>query len=96
MPFQKGDRNINRIGQNKNLYSGLLRAQITEYCERETKYFLSEIKSMRTGHAKAQAFIALLNFCLPKLTETNSVLDIEKLSSEQISFLLEELKKNKT
>lgn len=89
MPFTKGDSNINRKGRPKGIgYSMKVRQQITEFCEGNLEYFLKEIQSMRTGHAKAQAFLALLNYVLPKLTENNSTIDIESLTPEQIEKLL--------
>ncbi len=88
MPFKKGDRNINREGRPKGTsYSLKLREQITDYCQDNLDYFLEEIKGMKTGHAKSQAFLALLNFALPKLTESNSSIDIDKLSTEEIDKL---------
>lgn len=92
MPFKKGDTNINRNGRPKGAsYSMKLRKQITEYCEDNLEYFLSEIKGMKSGHSKSQAFLALLNFAIPKLTESNSYLDIESLSSEEVDNLFNKL-----
>jgi len=92
MPFRKGDTNINRKGRPKGAsYSMKLRKEITEYCEDNLPYFLNEIKSMKSGHAKSQAFLALLNFALPKLTESNSYLDIESLSSEEVDNLFNKI-----
>ena len=89
MPFNKGDKNINREGRPKgNSYSLKLSEQITEYCEENLTYFLQEIKSMKNGHAKAQAFISILNYALPKLTESNSIIDINKLSHDDLNRLL--------
>ncbi|MBK9285844.1 MAG: hypothetical protein IPM51_16230 [Sphingobacteriaceae bacterium] len=90
MPFKKGDNNINREGRPKGTsYAIKLREQITEYCEANLLYFLEEMKSMKAGHAKSQAFLALLNFALPKLTESNSYIDIDKLSNQELDSLLE-------
>lgn len=93
MPFKPNDNNINRAGRPKGSfsYSVKLRNQITEYCEENISYFLEEIKSMKNGHAKAQAFLTLLNFALPKLTESNSTLDISNLSDEDIEKLFAKL-----
>lgn len=92
MPFKKEDKNINRNGRPKGTsYSIKLRQQITDYCEDNLAYFLNEIKSMKTGHAKSQAFLALLNFALPKLNESNSQIDLNKLSNDELDFLIEKL-----
>jgi len=92
MPFKQGDKNINREGRPKGAsYSVKLREQITEYCEDNLLYFMEEIKGMKAGHAKSQAFLALLNFALPKLTENNSVIDIDKLSPEEIDSLFKKI-----
>ncbi len=89
MPFNKGDKNINREGRPKgSSYSLKLREQITEYCEENLTYFLQEIKSMKNGHAKAQAFISILNYALPKLTESNSTFDLDQLSKEDLDKLI--------
>jgi hypothetical protein len=87
MPFKKNDPNINRSGRKKGTYSLKLRDQINAFCEDNLIYFLEDIKNMKSGHAKAQAFLNLLNYCLPKLTENNSTLDIENLTSDQIDKL---------
>lgn len=95
MPFKQGDSNINRKGRPKGSgYSLKLREQVTSFCEDNLLYFLEEIKNMRNGHAKAQAFISLLNFALPKLTESNSYLDIESLSDEDLDRIFKKLISN--
>jgi hypothetical protein len=93
MPFQKGDVNINRGGRPKNTfsYSYKLRQIITNFCEDNADEFLNEIKKMRTGYAKAQAFTTLLQFCLPKMTENNSTIDINSIPAEQIDELINKL-----
>ena len=93
MPFTKNDTKINRAGRPKGStsYSAKLRQQITDYCEENLEYFLNEIKSMKTGHAKAQAFLSLLNYALPKLTESNSVIDIENLTETDVDKLFNRL-----
>jgi hypothetical protein len=93
MPFKKDDSNINRGGRPKGSfsYSAKLRSEITNYCEENVAYFLSEIKAMKTGHAKAQAFLTLLNFALPKLTESNSSIDIESLPDSEIEKMFNKL-----
>lgn len=91
MPFKKGESG-NKSGRPKGTsYSYLLRQQITDYCEENLLYYLDEIKSMRTGHAKSQAFLTLLNFALPKITETNSIIDIDSLTSEQVENLFKKI-----
>jgi len=91
MAFKKGESG-NKNGRPKGTsYSYILRQQITDYCEENLLYFLEEIKSMRTGHAKSQAFLTLLNFALPKITETNSTIDIDSLSPQQIESLFKKL-----
>jgi hypothetical protein len=85
MPFKKEDKNINREGRPKgNSYSVKLREQITEYCEENMTYFLQEIKSMKNGHAKVQAFISILNYALPKLTEANSKTEFKVPETKQV------------
>lgn len=92
MPFKKGDKNINRAGRPAGTaYSAKLRQQITNYCEENLEYFLNEIKSLKPGHAKSQAFLSLLNYALPKLTESNSIINIDDLSSEDIDNLFNKL-----
>lgn len=93
MSFKKNDSRINRSGRPKGStsYSGKLREFITDYCEENIEYFLYEIKAMRTGHAKAQAFLSLLNYALPKLNQNTSVLDIENLSEVEIDKLFTRL-----
>ena len=88
MPFKKGDNNINRAGRPKGSYSLKLRESITNFCEENILYFLDEIKQMKTGHAKSQAFLTLLNYALPKLTENNSTFDFNSLSDSDIDNLL--------
>lgn len=88
MPFQKGDKNINRAGRPKGSYSIKLRESISDFCEENIAYFLNEIKRMKTGHAKSQAFLTLLNYALPKLTENNSTIDFSSLSEREIDNLL--------
>jgi hypothetical protein len=88
MPFKKGDNNINRAGRPKGSYSLKLRESITNFCEENIIYFLDEIKHMKTGHAKSQAFLTLLNYALPKLTENNSTFDFSSLSDSDIDNLL--------
>lgn len=95
MGFSANDPNINRSGRKKtNVYSMLLREQITNFCEENLLYFLAEIKNMRSGHAKAQAFLNLLNYCLPKLTENNSSPNLTNLSTEQIDSILKKYLKD--
>jgi hypothetical protein len=88
MPFSKGDKNINRTGRPKGGYSMKLRESITNFCEANIVYFLDEIKRMKTGHAKSQAFLTLLNYALPKLTENNSTIDFSNLLESDIDNLL--------
>jgi len=88
MPFTKGDKNINRAGRPKGSYSMKLRESITTFCEDNILYFLDEIMRMKTGHAKSQAFLTLLNYALPKLTENNSTIDIGSLSENDIDAML--------
>ncbi len=89
MPFEKGQSG-NPKGRPKGSggYSVKLREEISKYCEDNLSYFLSEIKAMKTGHAKSQAFLTLLNFALPKLTENNSAPDMESLTDNQLDSLL--------
>lgn len=97
MPFKKDDPSINRQGRPKgksNSYSVKLREQINEYCEENMDYFLQEIKGMRKGYAKAQAFLTLLNYVLPKLTESNSEINLSDLSEEQLNSIIERYLKN--
>jgi hypothetical protein len=93
MTFIKGDTKINRAGRPKGStsYSAKLRQQITEYCEENLLYFLNEIKAMKSGHAKSQAFLTLLNYALPKLTESNSVIDVDKLSTDEVDKIFNRL-----
>ena len=93
MPFKKNDLTINRGGRPKGStsYSAKLRQQITNYCEENLEYFLNEIKSMKTGHAKSQAFLSLLNYALPKLTESNSIINIDDLGADEIDKLFNRL-----
>lgn len=88
MPFSKGDKNINRAGRPKGGYSMKLRESISNFCEENIIYFLDEIKRMKTGYAKSQAFLTLLNYALPKLTENNSIIDFSSLSESDIDNLL--------
>lgn len=92
MPFVKGQSgNIKGRPKNSFGYSYKLREVVTNFCEENALDFLNEIKKMRTGHAKAQAFISLLNFCLPKLTEANSHIDINSIPDNQINSLIQKL-----
>lgn len=98
MPFQLNDKNINRGGRPKGSfsYSVKLRNQITDFCEENLEYFLNEIKSMKNGHAKSQAFLALLNFALPKLTENNSQIDLNNLTDNDIEKLFNKVLNDET
>lgn len=97
MPFKKGESgNIKGRPKNSFGYSYKLRQIVTEFCEDNAMDFLKEIKHMRTGHAKATAFISLLNFCLPKITENNSVIDLQTIPDEQINDLIKRLIENET
>ena len=93
MPFKKGDERINRGGRPKQSfsYSYKLRQLITEFCEDNATDFLSDIKKMRTGYAKAQAFTTLLQFCLPKMTESNSSIDLNSIPQNQLNDLIKKL-----
>ena len=92
MPFEKGISG-NPKGRPKNTfgYSYKLRHIITNFCEDNAEHFLNEIKRMRTGYAKAQAFTTLLQFCLPKMTESNSTIDVNSIPMNQIDELIKKL-----
>ena len=89
MRFEKG-KSGNPNGRPKTAYSSKLRSTLIEWCEDNILDFLKEIKEMK-GNQKAQAFIALLNFALPKLTEANSKIDLQNLSNDEIDKLLHRL-----
>ena len=93
MPFKKGDERINRSGRPKQSfsYSYKLRQLITQFCEDNATDFLNDIKKMRTGYAKAQAFTTLLQFCLPKMTESNSSIDLNSIPQNQLNDLIKKL-----
>jgi hypothetical protein len=93
MPFKKNDTNINRSGRPKQSfsYSYKLRQLITQFCEDNATDFLNDIKKMRTGYAKAQAFTTLLQFCLPKMTESNSSIDLNSIPQNQLNDLIKKL-----
>jgi hypothetical protein len=93
MPFIKNDPNINRGGRPKNTfgYSYNLRKLLTDFCEENALDFLNDIKKMRPGYAKAQAFTTLLQFVLPKLTESNSFIDVSSLPEEQIDEIIKKM-----
>lgn len=89
MPFKKEDKNINRKGRPKGSgYSLKLRESISIFCENNIDHFLNEMLKMKTGYAKSQAFLTLLNYALPKLTENNSSIDISRLSEDDIELLI--------
>jgi len=91
MPFKKDDPNINRTGRPKASASIMLRQHITEYCEENLQVFLIELKNHKAGKVKFDAFIQLLRFCIPVLSEQNSVFNIDALTDEQINSLLKKL-----
>jgi len=90
MPFKPNDSNINRKGRPKGSgnYSVKLREDISKFCEENLMLFLNDIKAMKPGYSKAQSFLTLLNYALPKLTETNSMPDMESLTDNQLDALL--------
>lgn len=92
MPFTKGQSgNIKGRPKNTFTYSYKLRQIVNEFCENNATEFLNDIKKMKPGHAKAQAFISLLNFCLPKITEQNSIIDLQSIPDHQINYLIKKL-----
>lgn len=91
MPFKPGQSGNSKGRPKDKIYSFALRQQISNYCEENLSYFLQELKGMRSGKAKIDAFLTLLNYALPKLTESNSSIDIENLTAEQIEKLFKTL-----
>jgi hypothetical protein len=89
MRFEKG-KSGNPNGRPKTVYSSKLRSTVIGWCEDNALDFLKEIKEMK-GNQKAQAFIALLNFAMPKLTEQNSTINLETLNDQDLDKLLERL-----
>lgn len=91
MPFKKGEEwNGNKYGRPVNAHSHEIREQITHFCKENLLYFLEEMKAMRKGHAKAQAFLTLLLFVLAKKSELK--IDINKLTTEELNLILEKIK----
>lgn len=90
MPFTPNDANINRKGRPKgtNSFSVKIREDITNFCDENLMLFLNDIKAMKPGYAKAQSFLTLLNYVIPKLTESNSMPDMESLTDNQLDTLL--------
>lgn len=93
--FKSGENwNGNKNGRPKTSFSISLRGQVTEFCEANAGKFLNEILNMKPSYAKSQAFIALLNFCLPKLTEANSKLDVSSMTDQEVERVLDIITKN--
>lgn len=88
MPFEKGDKNINRLGRpigSKNrLYA--TRRFIFNLLENNRDKLMIELDSLH-GEKYVQLYMRLLEFVLAK--RTNQILKVDKLSDKEIQDLLD-------
>lgn len=90
MPFEKGDKNINRLGRpigSKNrLYA--TRRFIFNLLENNRDKLMIELDSLH-GEKYVQLYMRLLEFVLAK--RTNQILKVDKLSDKEIQDLLDSI-----
>ena len=90
MPFEKGDKNINRLGRpigSKNrLYA--TRSFIFNLLENNRDKLMIELDSLH-GEKYVQLYMRLLEFVLAK--RTNQILKVDKLSDKEIQDLLDSI-----
>lgn len=93
MKWQPGQPSPNPFGRPKGTtYSFKLKMIITNHLEENLSQYLDEVKALRPSMTKVNAILGLLQFSLPKLSQSDSTIDINSLTNAEAASLLDKIR----
>jgi hypothetical protein len=94
MPFEKGDKRINREGRKRgNKTTESLRTVVQSLLEENFEKIKADFAQLKPFE-RLQMFDRLLKHCLPSMQSVQMDLDINNMSEQQVERIIDELLKN--